>query len=81
MLIKLLTHKLHDEVKLVWSLEGVGQVDQKRVVYVLQYHLLCLGVLDLVLVHDVFLPDRFHCEQLFRLFELDQQDCSESALP
>ena len=52
------SHELHDEENLLWSLEGVDQVDQERVVDVLKDHLFRLGVLNLVLVDDLLLAER-----------------------
>ena len=48
---------------------------------VLQDHLFCFGVLDLVLLDDVVLVDRFHSEELLRDLLLHQQNCAECSLP
>lgn len=47
---------------------------------VLEDHLLCLCVLDLVLLDYVVLVDRFHSEEFFRVFLFDQQDSAEGSL-
>lgn len=36
---------------------------------------------DLVLLHDIFLVDRFHGEKLFRVFLFNQQHSPEGSLP
>lgn len=66
------THELHDEVEFIGGLEGVGESDQKGMIDVLEDHLLCLCVLDLILFDYVVLVDRFHSEEFFRVFLLDQ---------
>ena len=53
-------HELHHEVYFASVREGRVQADQERVVHVLQYRPLCFGVLDLVRLDDVFLPQDLH---------------------
>ena len=61
------------------GLEGIGEANQEGVVDVLENHFFSLSMLDLVLLDNVVLVDRLHCKQLFGVFFLHKQHCSESA--
>ena len=73
------SHELHDEENLLWSLERVDQVDQERVVDVLQDHLFRLGVLNLVLVDDLLLAERLKGVNLLCVLLLDKHHLSEGS--
>lgn len=66
-----ITHELHDEIEFVGCLKGISEANQERVVDVLQDHLLCFGVLDLIFLDDVVLDDGLHCKELFGILLFD----------
>ena len=61
------------------SLEGIGEANQEGMVDVFENHFFSLSMLNLVLLDNVVLVDRLHCKQLFGVFFLHEQHCSESA--
>ena len=45
----------------------------------LQNHFLSFGMLNLILFDNIFLDDRFHCKELFRIFLFYKQHCSKGS--
>ena len=75
----IITHKLHDKVKLLRSLKSVDKVHKERVVNVLQNYFLCLCMLKLVFLNNIVLRDRFHCKKVLSSLFFDQQNSAESS--
>ena len=73
-------HELHHEVQFLWSLEGVLQRDQKWMVYVLENHLLCFGVFQLIQFDDVLFFKDFDGIDFSTVFFLAQNDFPKSPL-